>query len=539
VAKTWHVAALALYAAESWLFLDHGASLTGGVLGIGADPSLIMWFLAWWPWAFSHHALAWHTHLLWQPAGLNLAWTTCVPLLALLALPATLTGGPLLAFNLLTLAAPVLAGYGAFLLCLELFEAPAAALLGGWLFGFSAFEAAQSLDHLNLDFTVLIPLILLLALRRLRSRLGRKSTVVWLGLLLAGEFYISDELLALGLLFAAFAWALALAMIPARRVALLGFAWDVALAAPLALALAAPMLWGMLIGGFDPYHPPNWPWNFSTDALNFLLPTPTEVFGATAIAAHFTGGMDEQAGYLGLPMLAILLLAWRAFGALPEMRLAFAMLGIIAVASLGPVLHIAGRNSGIPLPWTLVLHLPLLGSALPARCMVFAALLAAILAAAWVATSTGRWRIWLALLACAAIFPTPHPAPAAPSLAFFAPGRLQAVLGPNPRILILPFAIHGASSFWQAENGFGFTQSGGYLGFPPAPMQHFAAVSELFDGNMRPHFLMAFKGFCTATGVQFVVLAPGVPPALAGAITGLGWPSRRVDDVTVLTVPSS
>jgi len=51
----WHVAALLIYGAESWLFLDHGASLTKQILGSGRDPSLIMWFLAWWPWAAAHH----------------------------------------------------------------------------------------------------------------------------------------------------------------------------------------------------------------------------------------------------------------------------------------------------------------------------------------------------------------------------------------------------------------------------------------------------------------------------------------------------
>ena len=100
----WHAGAALLYAAFSWIMLDHGASLTRNYLGEGPDPGLIMWFLAWWPWAAAHHLHSLQTMLLWRPNGLNLAWTTSVPLLALLALPATLLSGPVLAFNLLALA---------------------------------------------------------------------------------------------------------------------------------------------------------------------------------------------------------------------------------------------------------------------------------------------------------------------------------------------------------------------------------------------------------------------------------------------------
>ena len=190
----WHLAAFFVYAAFSWIMLDRGASLTGSVLGYGADPELFMWFLAWWPWALTHHALSLHTMLMWQPSGLNLAWTTCIPLLAALALPVTLLGGPLLAFNLLTLAAPVLAACGAYLLSLfEAFEVPMAALIGGWLFGFSSYEAGQSLDHLNLDFTVLVPLVLLVVLRRLAGKMRRPATVLWLGGLLWRGSLIPDS----------------------------------------------------------------------------------------------------------------------------------------------------------------------------------------------------------------------------------------------------------------------------------------------------------------------------------------------------------
>jgi len=535
MAKRWHVAALVMYAAESWLFLDHGASLTRNVLGSSADPSLIMWFLAWWPWAVTHHVHSLHSFLVWQPAGLNLAWTTCVPLLALLGLPFTLAGGPILAFNMLTLAAPVLAAYGAFLLCLALFEVPAAALIGGWLFGFSSYESAQSFDHLNLDFTVLVPLAVLVALSRLRGRLRRGGTVLALGVLLGGEFLISDEILATGALFSAAAFGLGYAMLPAARGALRALVVDVALAAPLAMLLCAPLLWAMLTGPYDVAHPAFWARWFITDLGNFILPTPASAFfGADR---HFPGGYDEQDGYLGLPAILLLALAWREQRGNAAWRLGFCVLAMLLVASLGPELYLFGHHTHIPLPWALLLHLPLLGAALPARCMLFASLLVAMISAAWVAAAPARLRVLLGALACAAVLPVPHPVAASPDSAFFRPGVLQAALGANPRVMILPFGIAGLCSYWQAENGFGFTQVGGYLGYPPIGMQKYPAVLQLFSDTFLPGFTPEFAGFARATGTQYVIAAPGTPAGEWAALRALDWPAQKIDDVTVFTVP--
>jgi hypothetical protein len=103
--------------------------------------------------------------------------------------------------------------------------------------------------------------------------------------------------------------------------------------------------------------------------------------------------------------------------------------------------------------------------------------------------------------------------------------------------LILPFSINGASSFWQQENDYGFTQTGGYLGFPPAPMQKYLAVGDMFGNVMETGFLPSFVKFCEDTHTQFIVIHDGAQPAIAAAIATLGWKAQKIDDVTVLTVP--
>ena len=532
--------ALLLYTALSWLLFCHGASLTGHIFGYGTDPDLIIWFLAWWPWALLHHALTLHTHLLWQPVGLNLGWTTNVPLLALLASPITLTAGPLAAFNLLVLAAPALAGWAAYLLCRGLGAAAKAAFCGGLVFGFSSYTAAQSFDHLNLDFTALIPLILLVALRRLRGEAGRGATVLWLGLLLGGEFLISEEILATFCLFAAIAFLLAYAFEPRHRPALRTLALDIALAAPLALLPGAPILLAMAKGAHDIAHPPGWTVFFSVDALNLLFPTEASWFGGrvfTPVSHHFTGALDEQTGYLGLPALLLLGAVLCDAGLRRILWLPLTMLGIVVLAACGPLLHLGGHATGLPLPWALIAPLPLLGAALPARCMVYAFLALALILSCWLSAAPVRRRWIAAACICLSLLPAPHSALLSPVSAFFRPGRVQQILGPNPRLLILPFGYSGPSSFWQAESGFSFTQVGGYLGYPPAWGQTDPAVMQLFLGKYAPGFAQALARVCHLRQVQYVVAGPGTPPEILAALAALGWNVQTIDDVTIFTVP--
>src|SRR5690348_11505561 len=76
---------------------------------VGLNPAfdfqVMTWSLEWWPWALQHGVNPLHTQLLWPPEGFSTLWMTTIPAPALLALPITLVAGPLLAYNLLMLAA--------------------------------------------------------------------------------------------------------------------------------------------------------------------------------------------------------------------------------------------------------------------------------------------------------------------------------------------------------------------------------------------------------------------------------------------------
>jgi hypothetical protein len=217
------------------------------------------------------------------------------------------------------------------------------------------------------------------------------------------------------------------------------------------------------------------------------------------------------------------------------------MLVILLIFSLGPHLWLGTNYTAVQLPWTMLMRLPLLGGALPVRFALFVAFFIAPIVCLWISAAADMWnrrlRFAVGLLACLVIFPALRPQIAQPTAKFFAPGRVNQVLGPTPQLLILPYAITGPSSFWQVESGFAFTQTGGYLGFPPRAMQHFQAIWDMYNHDYGGNFLTDLTAFCTDTDTRYVVAGPGTPNDLLAVLNQLHWVSRQVDDVIIFTVP--
>jgi hypothetical protein len=537
-----HFGALSGYAIIAWVFIDHGESLLHRIAGQGSDPFAFVWFLAWWPWALTHHLNPLFTHLVWQPEGVYLGWVTSVPLLAILGWPLTLIS-PVLTFNVFVLCAPVFSAWMGYFLCLRIAAQPAAAMIGGFLFGFSSYEMAQDSATLNLSTTLFVPLLLLIVLARLDGSLTRPRLVLFGGLALICQFLVCIEIFGMIFLFGCIAWVLAMTYFPQRRAVLRRLVSDGLWTSPFVILALSPWLVSMALHAGTIRLPALWPYYFVADPLNFLIPSRTNLLGGLLhVSARFNGGVQEQDSYLGLPLLLIIVMfAWEKYR-LPAARFLLLMLLLLVVASLGPRLWMAGVVYQVALPWGMFVHLPLIGSALPTRFALFVSLLTAIIATIWTAAAvTARQRITrygLALLAGVFLLPQFHPWRPLPELKFFQPGRVEAVLGSNARVLVLPFAIQGPSSFWQAQSHFGFVQTGGYLGFPPRRMQDYPAVFELFSGIARENLPAGIDDFCTATHTQFIVIGPGAAAPVQAAVAQLNWPARKIDDVVVYTVPA-
>ncbi len=141
------VAALALYLlvwllTSARMLIDH---LSWAQLDQKSmDPNFYVWGLRWWPYAIGHGLNPLYTHELAGPSGHSLAWVTTTPPLSLVATPLTLLAGPVVSFNLLTAIALPLSAWATFVLCRRLTGKFWPALVGGAVFGFSAFEMNHS-----------------------------------------------------------------------------------------------------------------------------------------------------------------------------------------------------------------------------------------------------------------------------------------------------------------------------------------------------------------------------------------------------------
>jgi hypothetical protein len=535
-AGSWRgqLAAFSLYLVLSIACIDHGASITHRILGTSADPFIFMWFLAWWPYALSHHLNLLWTDLLWQPVGVAIPWVTSIPGIAVPLIPLTLLVGPVTTFNLVMIAAPALDAWAAYLLCRAITGRFAPAVIGGFFYGFSSYVMSQEATAMNLSLVICPPLLLLVIWARLNEQLSRSLTIAAATGLLILQFGISTEIAALMLFFGGMTWAFAVLYLPARRPALLSLVPDGLLVGLLFTLILSPVLIDMLETRGVLHLPEIWKFFFTADLLRVIVPTPETLWGSLwpIIPKRFPSELNELDAYLGLPLLGIIYVFARNA---PHYRWLVMVFLALLFASFGPFLWIGGWFSNIAMPWFVFTFLPLLKDALPARFALFVALATAVIVALWLSEGPPKRYLWAAL---AMIFLTPalHPIQSVPNSVFFSPRHLSAALGPNPKVMIFPFSVKGPSSYWQLEDGFGFRQTGGYVGFPPATMQHFDGVDQSFGGQMEPHFAADLTRFVQATGTQFIVIGQGTPSPVRALLRSLDFPSRQVDDVTVLTV---
>jgi hypothetical protein len=540
---------LFFYAAFSLIYFGSWGDWSRRYFGQSSDPSTFVWFIHWWPFAIFHHLNPFVTKYVWYPHGFNVTWATSVPFAALLSLPVTLIGGPILSFNLLTLSAPVFSAWTAFLLARYLTGDWTASLVGGYLFGFSSYEFGQMLGHLNLDMTFLIPLAVLLCIQRARSEISRSCFVIGFALVMVGELGLSLEILATFCLLGAISWVVVMFFAPsADRGGLWRLAADIIFTTLVTILLAAPFMFYFIKG--LPDIPPfiNSTLFFSADPLNYFMPTVMNWLGRGAFAVfarQFTGAPSEQGAYLSLPLIVLIVLYGRQHANHPYAKALLVTMGLVVVLSLGPWLHIGEIQTKIPLPWLFIMKLPLMSAAMPTRLTMYVSLLAAIVAALWLAGGGKRQRLFrfaLAIMACLFLMPNLSafawtPWPELPSL--FSGRELEHPVN----VLILPFNQNGLDLFWQLDAGMKFTQAGGYMGsFVPEYEQKssvWPVIEDLYTGTAAFNFKNDFTAFCAVHGVNYILLAPDTSPMLVKEIKATGWPWHMNNGIDVIQVPPS
>ena len=460
-------------ACSVWLYWPLARHLRSAQMG-GPDTALFTWWLGWTPWAVLHG----HSPLLstWvnTPVGVNAMWNTSVPLLGVLMSPITLTIGPVATVNLLLILCAPLSALSAYAGARLLGLRSRAAFLVGFLYGFSTYVLAQGASgHLHLAMAVFPPLVTALLYRVFIGATSPRTGGLLIGLAGVLQVWISEEILATaGVLVIIVLAVMAVRVpreqvLPAARLLLRTSLWALVVVVP----LASPALYVQFLGAGHLSSGVNIP-AISSDAFTSITPTLQvgvhHLIPDSAIQRIQVNNYDEVTGYLGLPVLALLVMGRRRIRA-TSLRWCWTPLIVAAVLALGWTIRIAGYSTNIRGPGWLLHHLPLLESIVAVRFSVYVVLFAALLVgAAWESAAgsrTQRLITGLVALAVVAVFPWPSAVitritqPAA-----FAAARPLPGLGDGDTVAILPWpsTTNDDAMRWQVINRFHFRLVGAY-----------------------------------------------------------------------------
>ncbi len=532
---------LAALAVTLWLWRDPA---TRTVAGNPNDADQLAWFFRYDATAIAHgHLPALVTTAMNAPQGVSVMWNTFMLLPGTLLAPVTLLFGPQSALTLFMTAGFAGSATAMFAVLRRWEVSAAAAALGGAAYGFSPALLHSAIGHYDLQFAVLPPLIVHVGLRLATGRAARQDWRggVWLGLLVTAQVFITEEILLVTAM-AGVVIAAVLAASRPREVAgtIRRLAAGLGVAAGVTAVIAGYPLGMQFFGPLRQNGSPFTPDFFKNDLSSFVVPSSYQFFhtsGSAAGASRYQGNLPEYLGYLGWPLLIVLVLAaiagWRR---LPVRATAVAW-AVLGVFSLGGTLLFGGHgHPAIKLPWYWLEGLPLLNAALPDRLSIVAdGAAAALLAfaadaarpafAAFAArrlpqlAAGGRPAAVVmsgAILAVLPMVPKPLPVDAMTPVppgwsAAFAALRLA----PSASVLVVPVPL---STFteplrWQAQTGEPRSLVGGYFIGPAWNGRSY------IDGNGTPgaaQYLNAMWMFSQA-GLPRAMAADVAPEAKPGS----------------------
>ncbi len=450
-----------------------GHALASGSL----DPAADVWWLAWMPHALGSGLNPLFTRAMYHPAGVNTLSNTSFPLLGLLLAPLTVAAGPIASLAVAVALAPAADALAAYAVFRRFVAWPPAAFAGGLLYGFGPFVATDlRYGHLNLTVLVVPPLALLVLDRILVRRSGSPVRAgLWLAACVVAEFFVSVEMLALGVVVAACAAVLVVASRGRAWRQGLGYsATALGTAAAVSAAVLAYPTWWYLSG---PRHIDGAVWGdmsgFVASLASFVQP-----HGQLAGVNFLSGGNGD---FLGVPLLVVLVAGLVLWAADRVLRFALAMTAACAVLALGSRLHVGHGSTGVPMPAWPLAHLPLLSSAAASRFGAFMDLFAGLALALVVGHAHGLLRErrpgrWLpasvslalagvALVSAALVPPWPYPVHGVEQTPVFS--ALAALpAGTVVREYPLASGTRADGLALQAEAGLSYAVTGGYAIVP-------------------------------------------------------------------------
>ncbi|GAA0464871.1 glycosyl transferase [Paractinoplanes deccanensis] len=350
------------------------------------------------------------------PDGVNMMANTSVLVLSLPLAPVSHFLGVGFSVALLItlgLAGTAFAWY--FVLSRHLVTSRVAAWIGGLWCGFAPAMISHANGHVNFVSLYVVPFIVLQVLRlREPGRVVRGGVI--LGLLIVVQVFINEEALlftalALGVFVVAYgvmAWSRAKREAP-QVVKGLG------VAALLSGTLLAYPLWYQFFAPGNYHGQPFEPDKYATDLASLGFFARQSLAGYAALTREMSVSATEDNtffGPIGLVMIIVsVVVLWRSVAARAAAISAFVLL----VVSMGPELVVFGHRTGVPLPFGLISHVPVIDLVSVTRFAMVPATIAGVLLA--LATDRSRafapkrrrlFQVGL-VLALVPLFPKPVP----------------------------------------------------------------------------------------------------------------------------------
>jgi hypothetical protein len=503
---------------------------------VSMDPNFYTWCLRWWPYALGHAHNPLFSSMVSAPEGHSLAWVTTVPPIALVAAPATLLWGPIATFNVLTAIALPLSGWAAFIMCRRLTRQFVPSLVGGAVFGFSAYQMNHVVPgQLNLVYSLLLPILGYLIVRWYEESISTRAFVILAGVTMAVQFYLFVETFAdlTALLAVSVIVAFAVAG-SAGRPTVVRLTKQLAVAYGIAIVIALPYLAYALT-----IHPPKLNAARALDLASLVVPRPSSAHSYPWLY-HLALKPESvsAAGYVGIPLLLVVLVLAVTRWSSRLVRFLTCIVIFVFAASLGGELDVAGHRV-IGLPWAPLWNLPIVRNAYPSRLMLFAYLALALATALCLARPAKQlWLRWLlgVLVVAAIVQDAPPVGTSAHSTVpkFITAGDYRKVLKPG-EIVVVVSTVGNAGMLWQADTNFYTRLAGGYINQAlahrtdlPRPVQGLAAAT--------PDRIAKFEAYVQQNKIGAILIDANHELQWIGIFKKIGLRPKLVGDVWVYPI---
>jgi len=489
-------------------------SLSSAVAGFEAKDSLQYTWSLWWSgeaWARGQSAA--EVSLLYHPWGGDHALLEVTPLLDVLAWPLEQLLSPTASYNLLMLASFPLCGLAMFALARVLTERWTAAFLAGLIWAFYPNRMGHALvGHLTQLSAWLFPLLGLSMVRLFREPSWRRAVAFGVLLGLAGQIALVQTAYFLAPFCAIMLIGLAIRHRgePRDRARYVGL--GLLISSLIMLPTYGPFVLDAVRSGTD--LDVGGATDNAVDLLSLVTPSPYHpLWGVAlqrlpALLRIFPEADElERCGYVGIGVL--LLAVWGLVRRRDWLWGAMALVGL--VLCLGPELQVAGRLTGIPLPYALWARLPLMGwGRTPERFGQLSMFAMALLAAQGlesVRLSRVATGALLALVAVDLLVLWPFPAGTESP-----PSFLQAWRGASRAVLSMPIKkrqIGNLAMYYQTEHGLPIV--GGYIHRDLEGMRDYtkainAVVSERGDDAWRAMTPVELQGLLRGLDIGHVLV---------------------------------